>query len=225
MPPSMCWQAAVCLDPATVAIGGIRDGNVRVGDRVAVFGLGAIGLMAVEIAKIAGASFVVAVDPIAVRREVAAAVSPSADLVLDPSDVDVGLEIRRATGGAGVDVAIETSGNARALHHAIRGLAFGGTVALTAWYNEFRGGLDLGREAHFNRPTLVFTRAESEPHRDHPRWNNRRQADAAWDLLAAGRLGCEAIVQPVVPFERSPEAYREIDEHPERSVKLGVSFG
>ena len=225
MPASMTWQGAVCLDPATVAIGGIRDGNVRVGDRVAVFGLGAIGLMAVQIAKVAGASFVAAVDPLAVRREAAAAMGPAADLVLDPGDVDVGLEIRRATGGAGVDVAIETSGSARALHHAIRGLAFGGTVALTAWYNEFRGGLDLGREAHFNRPTFVFTRAESEPHRDHPRWNNRRQADAAWDLLATGRLSCEAIVRPVVPFDQSPEAYREIDEHPERSVKLGVSFG
>jgi len=97
-------------------------------------------------------------------------------------------------------------------------------VALTAWYTEFRGGLDLGREAHFNRPTFVFTRAESEPHRDHPRWNNRRQADAAWELLAAGRLSCALIVHPIVPFSQAAEAYREIDEHPERNVKLGVTF-
>jgi len=222
MPPNMSWQSAVCLDPATVALGGIRDGNVRVGDRVAVFGLGAIGLMAVQLARVAGASFVAAVDPLAARRAVAQ--KTGADLVLDPTEVDAGLEIRRATGGAGVDVSIETSGSARALHQAIRGLAFGGTVAVTAWYNEFRGGLDLGREAHLNRPTLVFTRAESEPHRDHPRWNNRRQADAAWHLLAAGRLVGEQVVQPVVPFDRAVEAYREIDEHPERSVKLGVTF-
>ena len=220
MPSGMPWQAAVCLDPATVALGGIRDGNVRVGDRVAVFGLGAIGLMAVQLAKVAGASFVVGVDPIAGRRDAGEA----ADLVLDPTEVDAGLEIRRATGGSGVDVAIETSGSPRALHQAIRGLAFGGTVAITAWYNEFRGGLDLGREAHLNRPSFVFTRAESEPHRDHPRWNNRRLADTAWDLLATGRLAGERIVAPIVPFEQSVEAYREIDEHPERSVKLGVRF-
>src|SRR5512133_2524573 len=72
MPERMTWQEAVCLDPATVALGGIRDGNVRVGDRVAVFGLGAIGLMAVQLARVAGASFVAAVDPIELRREVAA---------------------------------------------------------------------------------------------------------------------------------------------------------
>lgn len=227
LPERMTWQEAVCLDPLTVALGGIRDGNVRLGDRVAVFGLGAIGLMAVQAARLAGASFVAAVDPLPRRRAVAAEAPNglAADLVLDPTAVDAGLEIRRATGGSGVDVSIETSGSATALHQAIRAVAFGGTVAITAWYNECRGGLDLGREAHFNRPALIFTRAESEPHRDHPRWNNRRQADAAWDLLASGRLACEAIVQPVVPFEQAAEAYREIDEHPERSIKLGVRFG
>jgi threonine dehydrogenase-like Zn-dependent dehydrogenase len=222
MPDAMSWQAAVCLDPVTVALGGIRDGHVRVGDRVAVFGLGAIGLMAVQLARIAGASSVIASDPIARRRAVAAATG--ADLVLDPTEVDAGLEVRRSTGMRGADVSIETSGAARALHHAIRGVAFGGTVAITAWYSEFRGGIDLGQEAHLNRPTFIFTRAESEPHRDHPRWNNRRQADTAWDLLASGRLQCEQVVQPVVPFDEVVEAYRGIDEHPEQSVKLGVSF-
>jgi hypothetical protein len=55
---------------------------------------------------------------------------------------------------------------------------------------------------------------------------NRRQADAAWELLAAGRIACEEIVQPVVRFEDVVEACREyVDEHPERSVKLGVVFG
>jgi threonine dehydrogenase-like Zn-dependent dehydrogenase len=222
MPERMAWQEAVCLDPATVALGGIRDGHVRLGDRVAVFGLGAIGLMAVQLARLAGASWIVAVDPIANRRAVAQ--KTGADLALDPLQADAGLAIRQALGGKGVDISLETSGSAQALHHAVRGLAFGGTVALLAWYNEFTGGLDLGREAHINRPNFVFTRAESEPHRDHPRWNNRRLADAAWELLAAGRLDCEPVVQPVVDFDDIVAAYREIDEHPERSVKLGVRF-
>jgi len=226
MPPDMSWKAAVCLDPATVALGGLRDGHVRIGDRVAVFGLGAIGLMAVQLARLAGAAFVAAIDPLARRRAVAAAARGglAADIVLDPTESDVGLELRKATGGLGVDVALETSGSAHALQQAIRAAAFGGTVVITAWYSEITGGLDLGREAHFNRPTLVFTRAESEPHRDHPRWDNRRLADAAWEILAAGRLDCEDVVQPVVPFEQAVEAYREIDEHPERCVKLGVRF-
>jgi threonine dehydrogenase-like Zn-dependent dehydrogenase len=222
MTAGMSWQSAVCLDPATVALGGVRDGGVRVGDRVAVFGLGAIGLMAVQVARVAGASFVAAVDPISARRDVALATG--ADVALDPTACDVGLEIKLATGKAGVDVSIETSGNGRALHHAIRALQFRGTVAVVGWYNEIRGGLDLGREAHLNRPTLVFPRAESEPHYDHPRWNNKRLSDAAWNLLARGLVRGEPVVQPVVRFEDAASAYRDIDEHPERSVKLGVTF-
>jgi threonine dehydrogenase-like Zn-dependent dehydrogenase len=223
MPESMDWQSAVCLDPATVALGGIRDAKVRMGDRVAVFGLGAIGLVTVQMCKLAGASFVVAIDPLPGRRDVAA--KTGADLVIDPVAQDAGLEIRKATGDLGVDVALETSGNARALHHSLRGLAYGGTVAMVAWYNEIKGGLDFGREAHFNRPKIVFPRAESEPHDDHG-WNNRRQADAAWQFLAAGKIDCKAIVQPVVNFNDIANAYREyVDEHPERSVKLGVKFG
>jgi threonine dehydrogenase-like Zn-dependent dehydrogenase len=166
---------------------------------------------------------VAAIDPIAARRAVAAATG--ADLVLDPTALDAGLEVRRAA-EQGVDVAIETSGSPRALQSAIRALAFGGTVAVVAWYNEIRGGLDLGREAHFNRPRLLFPRVESEPHYDYPRWSGARLADAASALLAAGRLRCEPVVQPVVPFDQAAAAYREyVDEHPERSVKLGVSCG
>jgi len=223
LPPGMTWQAAVCLDPATVALGGVRDGHVRVGDRVAVFGLGAIGLVAAQIARVAGAALVIGVDPLPGRRAVAEQLG--VDLLIDPGEDDAGLLVRDATGGMGADVALETSGSSAGLHHAIRGLAFGGTVAIVGWHSGASPSLNLGHEAHFNRPKLVFPRAESEPHDDHPRWDNRRQADAAWDLLASGRLLCEPIVQPVVSFREVVDAYREyVDEHPERSVKLGVTF-
>lgn len=221
MPEGMSPETAVMLDPLTVALGGVRDGGVKVGDRVAVFGLGAIGLAVVGLAKIAGASWVAASDPIPQRREVARRLG--ATLTIDPTTTDAGLEIHRAA-GIGVDVSLETSGSARGLQAAIRALAFGGTVALCAWYNEFRGGLDFGREAHFNRPRFVFPRAESEPHYDHPRWNNLRQAQAAWGALVAAQAPFSEVIYPIVDFADSAEAYREIDEHPERSVKLGVRF-
>jgi threonine dehydrogenase-like Zn-dependent dehydrogenase len=72
---------AVCVDPAHVALVAVRDGNVRVGDTVAVYGLGAIGLCAVQIARIGGARTVCAVDPIALRRTYAAATGPMPSLI------------------------------------------------------------------------------------------------------------------------------------------------
>ncbi len=108
LPDGVSWKAAVCLDPADLALGAVHDGHVRIGDAVAVFGMGAIGLFAVQFARLAGAYPVIAVDPLEIRRE--AAVACGADLVLDPSACDVGLEIKKATGKRGADFVSSTAG-------------------------------------------------------------------------------------------------------------------
>ena len=222
MSERMTWKEAVSFDPAHFALSAVRDGQVRLGDRVAVFGLGAIGQVAAQMARMAGASFVAGVDPIAIRRQVAE--DAGADLALDPTAIDIGSALKEATQAKGVDVAIETSASYEALDGAIRGLAFGGTVAIAGWAKECTGGLDLGAVAHFNIPNLIFARANSDPNRDHPRWDFNRIREMCWQWLAEGRLQCEEIVSPVVPFAESPKAYEEMDLQPEKSIKLGVAF-
>ena len=223
MPESMTWKEAVCYDPAHFAMSAIRDGKVRVGERVAVFGLGAIGLMTVQMARIAGADFVAAVDPLERRRKVAE--KTGAELVIDPTASNTGEVLKEATGGLGVDVAVETSAVYEALDDAIRSVAFEGTIVYAGRAKACTGGLDLGAVAHVNIPNIIFARANSDPNRDHPRWHFGRIVDTCWKWLVEGRFDCEGVVDPVVPFEDSVEAYIEMDNHPERSVKLGVSFG
>jgi threonine dehydrogenase-like Zn-dependent dehydrogenase len=220
IPDGVDWRSAVCLDPADFALGAVRDGNVRIGDAVAVFGLGAIGLMVVQIARMAGATPLIAVDPLARRREIAAGLG--ADLALDPTAVDARLEIKRATRRPGVDVAIEYSGNAAALQAALRGVAFGGTVVAGAFPAPYPAGLDLGAEAHMNIPRIVFSRACSEPGRDFPRWPETRLYDTCWTWIREGRLRGESVVDPVVPFDDLPTAYGRILSAPESAVKLGA---
>ena len=222
LPEQMSWQAAVCIDPTEFALGAVRDGCVRVGDAVAVFGLGAIGLFILQLARVQGAETVFAIDPIALRREVA--IDLGADAVFDPSSVDVSYQIKKATAKRGTDVSFEVSGNYTALHHAIRSVAFGGNVVTVAVYKEAKGGLELGAEWHLNRPNMISTRACSDPNREHPRWDDRRIIDTSFRLLRDGKLQSQPIVQPVVPFGDVVEAYIDIDQHPERSVKLGVTF-
>jgi threonine dehydrogenase-like Zn-dependent dehydrogenase len=250
MPPGLTDEAAVCLDPVVMALA-MRDANIKLGDHVAVFGMGAIGLIAIQLARQAGADLVIAVDPIAHRREVALALG--ADVALDPVAAgDAGLAIRRLTGwhGAentppspertrvrggywegvtqrgqfGVDVAVEVSGSSRALHDAIRATRFGGTICVLSFYGRDAAGLHLGEEFHVNQLQLVSCRAESLPLRDAPAWNLARYVDVSLAWLASGRLRTDGIVWPVVPFGESVEAYRAIDEHPEQSIKLGVRF-
>jgi threonine dehydrogenase-like Zn-dependent dehydrogenase len=221
LPDRVSWKSAVCLDPADFALAAIRDGCVRAGDAVAVFGLGAVGLMVVQIAKVAGAGLVIGVDPIAKRRD--AALIDGADVALDPSACDVGVEIKQATAHRGVDVAIEYSGSVHALQAALRGVAFGGTVVAGAYPAPYPPGLDLGAEAHLNVPQIVFSRARSDPNRDHPRWNDERIYETCWRWICEGRLDGDVVVDPVVPFADLPAACERILSTPEAGIKLGVS--
>lgn len=223
MPQGMPWQSAVCLDPADFALGAVRDGQVRIGDAVAVFGMGAIGLMVLQVLQLAGAHPIIAVEPLASRRTLAE--TSGADLTLDPAGCDVGAEIRAATQGRGADVCIEYSGARTALQDALRGVAYGGTVVMGAYPAPYGAGLDLGAEAHHNIPKIVFSRACSQPDRDHPRWDNARIYAHCWELLKAGRLSGEGIVQPVVRFQDLLTEYPKIATQPGDYVKLGVRMG
>ena len=222
LPAELSWKSAVCLDPADFALGAVRDGHVRVGDAVAVFGMGAIGLMAVQIAKAAGASPVIVSDPLKNRRDIAERVG--ADLALDPTACDPGLEIKKATGGRGVDVAIDYSGCHRALQSALRGVAYGGTVVAGAFPPPYEAGLDLGAEAHLNVPNLIFSRSCSEPNRDYPRWDEGRILQTCLRLLIEGEISGEEVVTPVVAFADALDEYPKIATEPDVYVKLGVEY-
>ncbi len=223
IPQGASYKNAVCYDPAQFALAGVRDANVRAGDFVAIIGLGAIGQIAVQLAKRAGASKVIAIDIIKSRCEIA--LKHGADFSLNPLECDIGFELKKITNKQGVDSLIETSGNGKALEAALKGLAYGGTIAYVAFAKPFDAGFNLGREAHFNYGKIIFSRACSEPNPEYPRWDRKRIEDTCWELLMNGYLNCDDIISPVVSFSDSAEAYCEyVDQYPELSIKMGVEF-
>ena len=248
LPAGLSPEAAVCLDPAVMALA-MREATIRLGDSVAVFGLGAIGLMALQMARFSGASQVLAIVPIEGRRQVALALG--ADVALDPTAEDVALAVRRLApplelplaqppvasrvlggywdmptqyGQRGVDVAVEVSGSIRGLQGAIRSTRYGGTICILSMYGGDASGLRLGDEFHINAQRIVMARVESLPLRDCPAWTLERLVRVALDWLVSGRLRADGIITPIVPFEEAADAYRMIDEHPERAIKLGITF-
>ena len=144
--------------------------------------------------------------------------------MLDPSKCDAGVEIKKLTAKRGVDVAIEYSGSVPGLQGALRSVAFGGTVVAGAAPPAYSAGLDFGSEAHLNRPNIIFSRACSDPNREHPRWNEDRIYDLCWRLICEGKINGEKIVAPVVPFDDLLVEYPKIETHPELNIKLGVKF-
>jgi threonine dehydrogenase-like Zn-dependent dehydrogenase len=153
------------------------------------------------------------------------ALNTGADIALDPTAQEAGSALKEATGGRGMDVAIECSGSYRALHQAIKSLAFGGTVSVVGTrVEECDGGLTFETDAIMEIVNMVFSRSLSAPDRDHPRWDFHRVEDSCWQWLSEGRFQCDEIVTPVVPFAESVQAYQDMDHHPESCIKLGVEF-
>ena len=107
LPDGLPPDVGTLLQTTTIALQAVHDASLRLGDRIAIFGLGAFGLLTVQLARLQGAAWIAASDPIPTRRALAEKLG--ADLVLDPTTTDVGLELRQLD-GVGVDVAVEFSG-------------------------------------------------------------------------------------------------------------------
>jgi alcohol dehydrogenase len=125
-------EVLLCPDIMSTGFSAIERGRVRLGDSVAVFAQGPIGLCAVAGARLAGASLVIGVD--SVPERLAFARKMGADAVLNYKEQDVVAEIKRLTGG-GVDVAVEALGQQTTFENALRSVHPGGTVSSLGVYS------------------------------------------------------------------------------------------
>jgi threonine dehydrogenase-like Zn-dependent dehydrogenase len=126
-------QVLLCPDIFSTGLSGAESGRVRVGDAVAIFAQGPIGLGATVGAKLKGAALIIAVDPVDARLEVARRFG--ANVTLNPARVDVVSEIRTLTDGRGVDVAIEALGRQETFENALRSIRPGGILSSLGVYS------------------------------------------------------------------------------------------
>jgi 2-desacetyl-2-hydroxyethyl bacteriochlorophyllide A dehydrogenase len=217
-------ERALFISLAAVALQAVHDAEMKLGDAVSVHGLGAIGLLTVQMCRLEGIQNVFALDPDPERRKLAA--SLGASHLLDPSNGQaVGLQIRELNNGAGVDEAIEVSGNDRGLQGALEAAGLGATVVAAGFYQGGAAHVRLGEEFHHNRLSLIASiGAWGAPDRHAPLWNRRRVMDTATRLLYTDRVSIDGLLARRFPFDQAPEAYRWIDEHPQAAVKVALTY-
>ena len=180
-----------------IALNVVLDADIHVGETVAVFGLGVPGQIAAQLARLNGAR-VIGVDNIAGRRALA-------------------VEL-------GADVCLEVTGNYRALHEAIRSVAYSSRVCAAGFMQGDGLGLRLGEEFHHNRVQLVCSQISGVAPALQHRWNGYRLARTAMDLAEQGRLRLTELISHTVPMAEAPEAFRLLDEHPEQALQVVLSF-
>jgi threonine dehydrogenase-like Zn-dependent dehydrogenase len=126
-------QVLMCPDIMSTGFAGAETGGIRIGDTVAVFAQGPIGLCATAGAKLMGATTIIAVDTVPARLEMARRMG--ADIVVDFKKENPVDAIMRLTDGRGVDVAIEALGTQATFEAALRVLRPGGVLSSLGVYS------------------------------------------------------------------------------------------
>ncbi len=127
-------QVLMCPDIMSTGFAGAESANIKIGDSVAVFAQGPIGLCATAGARLRGAGLIIAVDGVDERLEMAKKMG--ADVILNFREVDVVSEILKLTGGRGVDASIEALGLQQTFEQSLRVLKPGGTLSSLGVYSE-----------------------------------------------------------------------------------------
>ena len=217
-------ERALFISLTAVALQAVHDAELKLGDAVSVHGMGAIGLLTVQMCRLDGIQRVFAVDPEPSRRELAKRFG--ATDVLDPfADPPVPLQVRQDNGGVGVDVALEMSGSDRALQDALASVGLGGRVVAAGFYQGGAGHVRLGEEFHHNRLTLVASMGGwGAPHRQAPLWNRRRMMEIAMHLIYTSHVDVDGFLGPQFKFSEAEAAYSWLDEHPHDTVKVALRY-
>ncbi len=213
-------ETGVFFANLNTAYNGVLDARPPLGACVVVSGLGVIGQLLIRLLARTGPSSLVAVDPISARRELA--IKGGASDTLDPGKGSVAEVVRGLTGGRGADAVIEVSGAATALNEAIRCAGYNGQVVAMSWYTGAVEGLDLSGEFHHNRIRITSSQVGMVSPDLGPLWTVARRKAYAGHLLR--ELGLAALVTHRMPFERAPEAYALLDEHPADVMQVVLTY-
>ncbi len=218
VPEGVNLETELFVDPAVFALQAVHDARIKVGDRVAIFGMGVIGLLAVQLARMSGAESVTAVDTVKDRLEMAERFGASE--TINPNECDPALAIKDLTGRKGADVAIEISGSVSALEQAIRCVHREGLVVAASYYKD-SGPLCLGAEWHHNRITMLSSMAVWDcSHRSYPMWDLGRIERTVIRMLESGKLETGGMITHRFNYTQAPAAYALLENHLERTVKV-----
>jgi D-arabinose 1-dehydrogenase-like Zn-dependent alcohol dehydrogenase len=200
-------QAAILPDAVSTPYQALlRQGGLRPGDSVGIWGAGGLGYHAILLARLAGAAPIIAVDPLPAARE--RALAAGADHAFDPADPELRKRVREATGGAGLNVAVDFVGHPTVRESADGLLAANGRLVLVGMSPH---AIELAHGERFNiKQHQVLGNWGSEPDDLH----------RLVRLCAAGRLDMAQSVSELLPLARAAEAVERLQSKAGNPIRL-----
>lgn len=205
-------KVLMCPDIMSTGFAGAEAANIKIGDIVAVFAQGPIGLCATAGARLKGASLIIAVDGIDERLAISKQMG--ADITLDYRKEDVVTEILKLTGGRGVDVSIEALGQQGTFEAALRVLKPGGTLSSLGVYSSDLT-IPLGAFAAGLGDHKIITSLCP---------GGKERMRRLMDVIARGRLDLSAMVTHHFKLENITEAYDLFSHQRDGVLKVAIEI-
>jgi len=219
LPPGAAPLSGVFARVGAIALNAVHAADIHLGDQIAIFGQGVIGLLATRLAVLSGAR-VVAADSIPARLELARRYGAAE--TLDVRSGSVAELMRKRIEGA--DIAIELSGSHLGLHEAIRTVRKGGRVVAAGFYQGDGAGLRLGEEFHHNQVQLVSSQIGGVASWLSHRWDVERLQRTFMEVVHRGEIEVDDLISHVVPVDDAADAFDLIDKHPSEVLQLVFAF-
>lgn len=219
LPPHVEPILGIFSQIGAIALNGILDAQINLGETVAIFGLGVVGQLTAQLARCSGAR-VIAVDLLESRRELAQRLG--ADIVLDGRGASE--TIKELTGGRGADLCIEASGSTTALHEAVRACTYSAQVIALGFFQGEARGLFLGEEFHHNRINVICSQISGVAPALKYRWDTSRLVTTFMELVAADRLNLLPLISHQAPFVEGAALFDTVDRQPELVMQAVMCF-
>ena len=206
---NVSFEEASIAHIATFPLAGIRKTKLEIGESLMVMGLGILGLLAVQLAHVAGAVPVIAVDPVKERRE--KALEFGADYAFDPFE-DGFIEKVKAVTNGGVNTAIEVTGQGAGLNETLDCMAKFGRVALLGCTRNSDFTVDYYRKVHAPGITLIGAHTMARPSEEsYPGYfTTADDIKTVLKLCANNRINIKGMIEETHSPEDCAEVYERL---------------
>jgi len=200
-------QAAVIPDAVSTPWSAIAfTGQIKAAESVGVWGIGGLGVHGVQLLRLVGAAPIIAIDPVQAARE--RALEFGADIALDPAQADFAEQIMAATGGRGLDVAIDFAGYAPVRQQALDCLRVGGRLVLV--------GISGGPITVANDASFQYSRKQIMGHYGSETWH----VPELVKLVTLGRLDFSRSISNTFALADAAKAVHDLETKAGNPIRL-----